>query len=792
MYINILVASAHAGLFFRKNRRKTLFFDRFLQDGKKYDVFCDKLFTSAKFCDKIIVMKKKFLTILIILCLILGFGAFSVPTTFADTFLIEDGYFSFDAPSYLHAGDNVTIVGEGKIYVVDSSNKVATYEKSASKAIFENERLAHLTDGNLYVDDVLIASNVIDFDLDIDTLAYVDGSGIYFCSVASSIDLSTVEVTAISQSGFSSVAISGNGLYLKKDMGDKHDDVYFCSISNLTVKEYLTYCKNFDTLIFDGKLWGVEGNVLYDVVKNEKVTVSPYANAVSVHSGNVYYLADGCLYKNGVFTLGAGNDLSFPIAIESNANNAYVVDKNGISIFTSKNGKFTKTSTVNVKTNNIAVTSLPSVNVYYTVDSDVYLSNQVLFSAENTITDIAVDGANNVYYSTENETYKNNDLLYEIGGKIAIAPSKKDVYNLFNETVYKNGEVVVSTPDAIAIDVDGDGNVYALTNNSILVYDKDTNCQSYPHDAIAPVDLDISYEKNTLGCIAIADKYGHNVIFSSVKATLPTFLAKNVLPDEELLRTTLVETPIFNDLNKSEIIATLPASSVVLCTTFDLDCDDYLAYVSFKNGTTLVSGYLDKNALSPIVTGTTPRYETAVTLYDNVTLHSLPCGLQEVDNKFMEIVASKDTEISLLSKYNVFGADWYKAEYNGAIGYVDATQIQLGAYVPSIYPDTNAKLVKPCAIYDKVGGKFVEDTVFLAKDTEVQVVGVFDSNTEYTQIKYYDAEAGGTRTCYVKTDALKYDYVTFEQQFALIAVIVLSVSTILVIVIFAKRKRKRK
>ena len=44
------------------------------------------------------------------------------------------------------------------------------------------------------------------------------------------------------------------------------------------------------------------------------------------------------IYKNGVFTLGSGNDLSFPIVIDSNANNSYVVDKNGISIFTSKNG----------------------------------------------------------------------------------------------------------------------------------------------------------------------------------------------------------------------------------------------------------------------------------------------------------------------------------------------------------------------------------------------------------------------------------------------------------------------
>jgi hypothetical protein len=75
---------------------------------------------------------------------------------------------------------------------------------------------------------------------------------------------------------------------------------------------------------------------------------------------------------------------------------------------------------------------------------------------------------------------------------------------------------------------------------------------------------------------------------------------------------------------------------------------------------------------------------------------------------------------------------------------------------------------------------------------KVEVIGVFDSNTEYTQIRYFDGEAGGSRTCFVKTDALKYDHVTFEQQFAIIAVLIISATMVIVIIVFVKQKNKRK
>ncbi len=730
-------------------------------------------------------MKKKILTILIVFCLVLSLGIFIPTSVFADELLVEDGYYAFTSPTYLHAGEDITIVGENKVYVINSENKVTEFNVTANKAIFENNELVWLFDGDLFIGEKKLASSVIDFDVKGKKLVYVDNNAMYVC-----LDFTQNEVFTVTESGFSSVAISGNGVFLKKNMGS-YNDVYFCDDATRTVSLYLSYLKKFDTLIFDTKLWGIDGNVLYDM--NEKTVVSPYANATSVYGGSIYYLADGCLYKHGEFLIGSGNQFSFPRSIDSNANYIYVVDEKGISQYSYSNNKFVEIKNIaTANVSNVTTTALPNEKVYYSINSNVYLNEEIIYSAENVIIDVAIDGDSNIYYSTNDATYKNGVKIYDVGGILAIAPSKKDVYVFSGGMLYKNGEITnITNSSAISFDVDGNGNVYFLKSNSIDCHSYDGSLiMTIPHNAKKPADVKICYEQNKLGKLAIVDQLGHNVIFVNADAYVPSFSADETTADSELVRSTLVDTPLFSDINRSKIITTIKASTLLLCYSYELECNDFLAYVSYKNGNTLVSGYVKRTDLSNATLGKTPRYNTAKTFYDNVILHTLPYGLQEGDNKIVQLILNTNTEINLISKYNVYGEDWYKAEYDGSVGYVSANQIQLGSYVPTVRPDTNAKLIKVAAVYDKIDGKYVEDGIFLNQNTEIQVIGVFDSNTEYTQIKYYDDEAGGTRTCYVKTNTLKYDYVTFEQQFALIAVIILSVSMVIVMIIFAKRKQK--
>ena len=136
--------------------------------------------------------------------------------------------------------------------------------------------------------------------------------------------------------------------------------------------------------------------------------------------------------------------------------------------------------------------------------------------------------------------------------------------------------------------------------------------------------------------------------------------------------------------------------------------------------------------------------------------------------------------------------DWYKISADGIVGYVIAPSLQLGSYVPDVRPDANATTTESAQTYELVNGEFVAtENVVLMSGTKVEVVGVFDSNTEYSQIKYYDESAGGTRTCYVKTALLQYEYVTPEQKIALVVIIILIITTALAVFIGIRARKKR-
>ena len=96
--------------------------------------------------------------------MVIGLGAFAPTYAFADEFLVSDGYFYFENPTFVYASEEVTISSENAVYVI-SDGKVTTYDKKADKAIFENGILAVLNGSNLFVNEELVCSNVLDFAL---------------------------------------------------------------------------------------------------------------------------------------------------------------------------------------------------------------------------------------------------------------------------------------------------------------------------------------------------------------------------------------------------------------------------------------------------------------------------------------------------------------------------------------------------------------------------------------------------------------------------------------------------
>ena len=169
----------------------------------------------------------------------------------------------------------------------------------------------------------------------------------------------------------------------------------------------------------------------------------------------------------------------------------------------------------------------------------------------------------------------------------------------------------------------------------------------------------------------------------------------------------------------------------------------------------------------------------------------MPSAIESAPNATEFTVADKGTRVDVILKVGVDGNDWYKISYDGKVGYAPAAYLMLGGYDPGIRPDVNASLKADAVIYDLDGGSYEASGVVLAKGTKVEVIGLFDSNTEYTKIKYYDSDNGGTRTCYVLTRTLDYAYMKPEQKIAMILIPVIGI-TILVVVFIAYKITKRK
>ena len=78
----------------------------------------------------------------------------------------------------------------------------------------------------------------------------------------------------------------------------------------------------------------------------------------------------------------------------------------------------------------------------------------------------------------------------------------------------------------------------------------------------------------------------------------------------------------------------------------------------------------------------------------------------------------------------------------------------------------------------------------LKAGTDVETVGMFDQNSKYTKIRYFDTEKG-VRECYVLTETLTSYSITPLQIIGLIGVGVIAILLVTVCVIKFAGKRKR-
>ena len=112
-----------------------------------------------------------------------------------------------------------------------------------------------------------------------------------------------------------------------------------------------------------------------------------------------------------------------------------------------------------------------------------------------------------------------------------------------------------------------------------------------------------------------------------------------------------------------------------------------------------------------------------------------------------------------------------------------------------IRPAYNAEIIsyeesEYAQAYKLENGEYIPLEVTLDTGTKVEVVGVYDTSLEYTEVKYLDGKLG-TLTCYVKTVYLKYNGVNIVPIVAT-AVIIITVALAAIIigrVVYVKKKR---
>lgn len=728
---------------------------------------------------KFSVIKKAFFALILALALTL----FS-PLSFAiaQEKLDENSVRFYDVHT-IDAGEKITLCASNHVYVMDETlnkDSIVTFEINGAKKAFSSlDSLVVLVDDALYCDGVEIARDVVDFYAFLGTVYYCSNNGIFAYDQLEGVTSQLSD----ENDAFAITENAGNVYYATKHNG--YCDVFVLEngISSLLYQR----TRAFHKLVFDDKLYGVSQNALYDFVSTSVVDAE--SESFTIKNSVTYILKSNNVYTQDGFALGSGKEIFYPTDASSFNDVLAISNGFGINLYTLTNGEYEKTKTIDAITEICAVCPKTTA-IYYTNENVLYKWTEEKteqYEYPKKIEDVTVDEQGNVYVSAQ-AIYKNGELLYENANCIiALNSANNDVVCYDCEAFYLNGEYAFEKQGIISFDIDDDGNIFALNSNGIVEQlDNDGNTvNTYQFEVEQAVSISILRSLSCAGKIAIVDKYAHNVIFSD-EAIATVYETLTSTPDtypNDFMRKLTANTSVYADMLRSSTLDVLNENTTVFCLVYDIETNANFSYVAYNTQDGLKTGYVLKSTLSDAIYGDTPLYDTATTFYDSVHVLALPYNLEQTPNSKLLTIENKGESVALISKINVFGFDWYNVRYNGIEGFISASSLQLDQYVPTIRPNVNATITTTCATYEKQGDEFVETNVFISQNSRVEIVGVFDTNTDYTLINYYNESAGGVRTCYVATSALKYDYTTPEQQIALILIVVLSVTTIIALVI---------
>ena len=275
-----------------------------------------------------------------------------------------------------------------------------------------------------------------------------------------------------------------------------------------------------------------------------------------------------------------------------------------------------------------------------------------------------------------------------------------------------------------------------------------------------------------------------------------------------IIRTVLDDTPAFNKPVDMSSDYTLKKGRRVIVPVDQLNTPkEYLMVLTDDVATgKLIRVYVYKDALSePLLYADPPSADASV--YNDATpIYKWPSP----SSPRIEVggyIPKKGDSLMLKSFVpgytDDYGNKWYRIAlgyYGKTEGFVLANNVSLSGYEPTaIHPAYNATIIKfggldYAEIYRKDDdGKIVPwvDIPTLPAGTRVEVIGAFDSTSEYTLIKFFNSELNGSLTCYVRTEHIDYDGVNIVLLIAILVAIITAILIIVIIVRVMRQKKKR-
>lgn len=757
------------------------------------------------------VRMKRFLKLISVVCATALLCSLSVSVAFAEKEITSDKYAFVGIPSGLFCSDDgIVVYSADKLYSFSYDyektgesdiQSVMKYEKNGMTVAYST------ADGVFVISDGNAAKKIYgkcdDFTVIGSDVYIADGSDIVI--VNASDDSRTTVATGCD---ITSVARCGNKAYYSvASDAFGYSDIYSVDASGTSV--IFDYCKNVEYLLTGDVVWYYGAKKAHNPETGESIALPGDEIAVSVHGNDFYSItAGGELYKTSgdqtslVFAC-AGNQtgfFAFPGMTYSDYGKLFVADyaNNRIAAMSDK------IEYIDI-TRPTAIASNYSGTLYAYGKRGLFAFNADKIDEQPTslpysggaITSLAY-GKNGLYILTDGKIY-----LYDEGELTFIRNALKvkteyfggQMYYLTENGVYKDGTdyAVVRQSGILDFDIGADKSLFCLTKGEISRYTDEGELLFTNRVDENATNITLSVLTNDytdFGDVVVTCTSLHKVFNFKPSSSAEAPVADLTYTDTNgIIRTVTNDANVYLSPNSTKVLGKIPSGSTVIVGKYNLYETERMSYVLYEDKAGLKEGYVYKGLIGNSKPEHDPEFTTARTLYENTALYRFPSagGAKLSDN------VGKNVQVKILpfADYEADGVTWLKVSCGSQIGFIARDMLATNTVTPDDErPQYNADLKKDADIYDVVAGEYVITGNTLKSGTPVEIVGIFDQNSKYTEIRYFDQEKG-VRTCYVLTETLVTYSITPLQIIGLVGVGIIAVLLVIVFVLKFASKRKR-